>query len=181
MYIQLLTSSYFIHLLYKSVFLLNGLIFSLTPTIMNNLLYPFQKSLYFHSNLAVIIEHPGRYVQIEWQPVPMFSSGLREAYEQLLLLLKESQLSKVLSDHQMMPAIMPHDRDWLATDWAPRAVRESSYRYCAIINSHDVYNQLGTTELVHRIRGSSALRVSHFHDPESAAKWLLSDAPENDS
>lgn len=141
---------------------------------MDKLLYPFQKSLYFHSSLAVIIEYPGRYVQIEWQPVPMFSNDLREVYEQLLQLLKESQLSKVLSDHQMMPAIMPHDQDWLATDWAPRAVRESAYRYCAIINSHDVYNHLGTNELGQRIQRNSSLRISHFSDPELAAQWLLS-------
>ncbi|WBO85963.1 hypothetical protein [Hymenobacter yonginensis] len=141
---------------------------------MNKLVYPYQKSLYFHNSLANIIEHPGRYVQVEWQPTPMFSVSLREVHEQLLQLLKESQLSKVLSDNQMMPAIMPHDQDWLATDWAPRAVQESGYRYCAIINSHDVYNRLATTDLVHRVRGSVALRVSHFQDYDSAARWLLS-------
>ncbi|WBA42930.1 hypothetical protein [Hymenobacter canadensis] len=141
---------------------------------MDNQLYPRQQSLYFHNHLANIIEYPDCYVQVEWQPAPMYSSSLREVYEQLLQLLQESKLSKVLSDHQMMPAIMPPDRDWLVTDWAPRAVQHSSYRYCAIINSHDVYNRLGTTELVQRIRGSVALHVSHFQDHESAARWLLS-------
>ncbi|MBC6699307.1 hypothetical protein [Hymenobacter sp. BT190] len=145
---------------------------------MDKLLYPFQKSLYFHSNLAIITEYPGHYVQIEWQPVPMISSGLREAYEQLLQLLKESQLSKVLSDHQMMPAIMPLDQEWLAADWAPRAVRESSYRYCAIIDSHDVYNHLSTSEVARRVQRNSPLLVSHFPDPDSATRWLLSSASE---
>lgn len=145
---------------------------------MENRLSAYQKSLYFHNNLVSIIEHPGRYIQMEWQPAPMFSHGLREAYEHLLQLLKESKLSTVLSDHQMMPAIMPLDRDWLAVDWAPRAVQESNYRYCAIINSHDVYNRLGTTDLVHRLRGSVALRVCHFQDYDAATQWLRSSALE---
>ena len=30
------------------------------------------------------------------------------------------------------------------TDWAPRAVQESNYRYCAIINAHDAHSYLAT-------------------------------------
>jgi elongation factor P--beta-lysine ligase len=140
---------------------------------MNNLIYPRHESLYFHNSLAYIVESPGEYARVEWQAAPMFSSSLREVYEQLLQLLKEKQLRKVLSDHQLMPAIMPKDQQWLATDWVPRAVQESGYRYCAIINAHDAYNRLSTNQIEHKIRGSLPLQIAHFQDQQAASSWLL--------
>ncbi len=141
---------------------------------MNKLIYPIHESLYFQNSLAQIVEYSGHYVRVEWLAAPMLSQNLREVYEQILLLLKESQLSKVLSDHQLMPAIMPQDQLWLATDWAPRAVHESLYRHCAVVDAYDVYNRLSTTSVVQHIRRSLDLRVAHFPDHESAERWLLS-------
>lgn len=143
---------------------------------MNNLIYPRHESLYFHNSLAYVIELPGAYVRVDWQAAPMFSSSLREVHEQLLQLLKEKQLRKVLSDHQLMPAIMPKDQQWLITDWLPRAVLESGYRYCAIINAHDVYNRLSTSYIEHKIKDSIPLQVAHFQDLQAASNWLLSSA-----
>ena len=140
---------------------------------MNQLIYPTHESLYFQNSLAQIVEHSGHYVRVEWQNAPMRSPDLREVYEQILLLLKESPLSKVLSNHQLMPPIMPPDQLWLATDWAPRAVHESHFRYCAVVDAYDVYNRLSTTSVVQHIRRTLNLRVPHFPDQVSAERWLL--------
>ena len=140
---------------------------------MNKLIYPTHESLYFANSLAQVVEYSGHYVRVEWQSAPMLSQDLRKVYEQILLLLKESQLTKVLSDHQLMPAIMPQDQHWLATDWAPRAVREGHYSHCAVVDAYDVYNRLGTTSVVQHIRRTLDLRVAHFPDHESAERWLL--------
>ncbi|MBC8083948.1 MAG: hypothetical protein H7Z21_12115 [Hymenobacter sp.] len=139
---------------------------------MDKLIYPAHESLYFHNSLACVVEHPGLYVRVDWMPTPMFSGHLREVYEHILLLLKESGLTKVLSDHQLMPAIMPSDQEWLTSDWAPRAVREGGYRRCAIVDAHDIYTRLGNTRLVQQIRRRTLLTVAHFPDCRSAESWL---------
>lgn len=140
---------------------------------MNKLIYPANGSLYFHNSVAQIVEHHGQFARINWHPVPMFSASLREAYEHLLRLLKEARLDRVLCDHHCMPAIMPQDQDWLATDWFPRATREGCYRYCAIVESQDVYNRLGTNRVVQRLRGNVPLSVAYFSDTAAAEQWLL--------
>jgi hypothetical protein len=139
---------------------------------MNKLIYPTQASLYFHNSLANVVEHPGLYVRVDWLPNPMFSSQLREVYEHILLLLQESGLTKVLADHQLMPAIMPCDQDWLNDNWIPRALQESGYRYCAVVDAHDINTRHITTRLVQRFRSRNQVTIAHFSDSSAAENWL---------
>ncbi|SHM14286.1 hypothetical protein [Hymenobacter psychrotolerans] len=139
---------------------------------MNKLIYPAHESLYFHNRLAHVVELPGRYVRVEWLVAPMFSPDLRQVYEQTLLLLKEARLHKVLTDHQLLPAIMPRDREWLVHDWVPRAVREAQYRCCAIVGSQDMYARLAATHLGRQAHRHMGLQIAHFSDCAAAAHWL---------
>jgi hypothetical protein len=141
--------------------------------VMNKLIYPASGSLYFHNAVAQVVEHHGQYIRVNWHAVPMYSSSLREVYEHVLRLLIEARLDRVLCDHHCMPAIMPQDQEWLATDWVVRAVREGGYRHCAIVESTDVFNRLGTNHIVQRLRGTLPLTVSYFSDSTSAEQWLL--------
>lgn len=141
---------------------------------MNKLIYPAHESLYFHNSLAHVVELPGRYVRVEWLVAPMFSPDLRQVYEHILLLMKEARLHKVLTDHQLMPAIMPQDREWLVRDWIPRAVREADYRYCAVVDAHDTYARMATTHMVRQLHIHLGLQVAHFRDYFSATQWLES-------
>ena len=138
---------------------------------MPDLLYPTRESLYFHNSLASIIEHSLGYVRIEWHPTLVRTSELREVYEQVLLLLKESGITKVLSDHQLLAAIMPDDQCWLANDWAPRAVQEGGYSHCAIIQAYDIVSHLATLKITKAL--TAPLTVSYFDDEKAAEEWLL--------
>lgn len=140
---------------------------------MNKLIYPATGSLHFHNPVAQIVEHHGQFIRVNWQAVPMFSTSLREIYEQLLRLLREARLDRVLCDHRCMPAIMPQDQDWLVNDWFPRAAAEGHYRYCAIVESQDVYNRLGTNHVVQRLRGTVPISVAYFAEVGAAEHWLL--------
>ncbi len=143
---------------------------------MNRLIYPVHESLYFHNGVAHIVEHPRGYLRVDWLPTVMFSNALREVYEQLLLGLQNTHFGRVLFDQQFMPAIMPIDQDWLVQDWAPRALRDASYRRCAVIDAHDVYNRLGTSRVLEQLRSYTPLQVAHFPDSLSAESWLMQGA-----
>lgn len=143
---------------------------------MNKLIYPVHESLYFHNQVAHIVGHPRGYLRVDWLPTVMFSAALREVYECLLRALQDTRFGRVLSDHQHMPAIMPLDQDWLVQDWTPRAVQQASYRRCAVIDSHDVYNRLGMSRVLGQLRTLKPLQVAHFQDGPSAERWLLANA-----
>ncbi|TGE14380.1 hypothetical protein [Hymenobacter elongatus] len=138
---------------------------------MANLLYPSNASLYFHNELATVIEHADGYARIDWNPVPISSSSLRAVYEHVLRLLRSRGFSKVLSDHLLMPPIQPDDQQWLIQDWAPRAVREAGYRHCAIIQAYAAANRLATTRVVQQLE-PTMLTVRYFDDNRAAEQWL---------
>ncbi|OUJ74606.1 hypothetical protein [Hymenobacter crusticola] len=138
---------------------------------MPDLRYPIHESLFFHNSLASIIAHNLGYVRIEWHPTLVRTSDLREAYEHVLLLLKDSGITKVLSDHQLLAAIMPDDQYWLVNNWVPRAVREGGYSRCAIIQAYDVISHLATLKVTNSL--ATPLAVNYFDDQRQAEGWLL--------
>ena len=136
---------------------------------------PDAPSLYFHNALGRVLLHAGAgYVRIEWQAAPMASQELRAVYEHTLHLLRREGLTRVLTDHRHMLPYTAADRDWLTTQWVPRAVTEAGYRRCAIVQAHAVLNQLATKHMVQEL-SSAPLELQHFAEPEPAMAWLLAD------
>ena len=133
--------------------------------------YPTHESLYFHNSLASVIEHSFGYVRIDWHPVVIRSGELREVYEQTLLLMCESGLNKLLSDHQLRGALMPDDQRWITMNWARRAVQESGYARGALIQAHDVIGHLTTCRITGQLLTSPLVR--YFDDHSLAERWLL--------
>ncbi|TGE24459.1 hypothetical protein E5K00_04380 [Hymenobacter aquaticus] len=140
---------------------------------MAHLLYPNNASLYYHNELASVVEHADGYVRIDWNPVPIRSSSLRAVYEQVLTLLRQQGFAKVLSDHQLLPPIQPSDQEWLSQDWVPRAVAQAGYRCCALVQAHDVLSQISLTHIVRQL-GPVPLIVRYFEDSSAAERWIRS-------
>ena len=114
---------------------------------------------------------PDAYVRIAWQDAPMDSGALRAVYEHALHLLIRSGLTKILPDHGQMAPFQAADRDWMLRTWVPRAVAEAGYRHCAIVESKQVFNRLGTRHLVMEL-GTSTLAVAYFDEAAAADAWL---------
>ncbi|GGF09167.1 hypothetical protein [Hymenobacter cavernae] len=133
--------------------------------------YPTHESLYFHNSLASIIEHSFGYVRIDWHPVVIRSGELHEVYGQVLTLLRESGLNRILSDHQLRAPLMPDDQRWIVTDWVPRAVRECGYARGALMQAHDVISQLTNRRITDQLPDRPLIR--YFDDLHLAERWLL--------
>lgn len=137
--------------------------------------HPDAPSLYFHNALGRVLLHASAgYVRIEWQAAPMTSLELRAVYEHTLSLLRREGLTRVLTDHRDMPPYTAADRDWLTTQWVPRAVAEVGYRRCAIVQAHAVFNHLATKQMVQEL-SSGPLEIQYFAEAEPAMAWLLAD------
>ncbi|PJJ60340.1 hypothetical protein [Hymenobacter chitinivorans] len=140
---------------------------------MADLRYPADASLYYHNDLATIMEHAHGYARIDWHPVPITSAALRTVYEQVLTLLSSRGLCKILTDHQLMPPVLAAEREWLTQNWAPRAMREAGYRYCAIVQAYDVLSQQSTQHMVQQL-AETPLTIRYFEDAQAAEDWLRS-------
>jgi hypothetical protein len=138
---------------------------------MAHLLYPTNASLYFHNELASVLEHADGYARIDWNPVPIQSSVLRTIYEQVLQLLRVSGFTKILSDHQLMPPLQPADQAWLSENWVPRAIAEAGYRHGAVVEDHDLVSLTSIVQVVQQLDGLP-LTVRYFEDDRRAAEWL---------
>jgi hypothetical protein len=138
---------------------------------MAHLLYPTNASLFFHNEQASILEHTDGYVRIDWNPVPIQSGALRTIYEQVLRLLRHAGLTKILSDHQLMPPLLAADQHWLSDEWVPRAIAEAGYRHGAVVEAHDLLSRTSIVQVVNQL-GNLPLTVRYFEDDWRAAEWL---------
>lgn len=138
---------------------------------MADLRYPANASLHYHNELANVVEYASGYVRIDWNPIPITTAALRDVYEQALSLLCSKGICKILTDHQFMPPVPAAEQEWLVRNWAPRAIREAGYRYCAIVQAYDMLNQQSTQLIVQRL-GQETFTVRYFEDDQAAEEWL---------
>ncbi|WP_400193118.1 STAS/SEC14 domain-containing protein [Hymenobacter sp. B81] len=126
--------------------------------------------VYFRNAAGAVGAEPQAYVHLSWTGAPMSSGELRALYEQALSVLKQQRLNRILTDHRNMPPIAPIDQQWLSEEWVPRAVSESGYAHCAVVQSQNVFNRLGTAQVVMQLQ--TPLEVKYFDTAEEAAAWL---------
>lgn len=138
---------------------------------MPDLLYPAQGSLYFANNIASVIEHPHGYVRLDWCPVPVTTDELLEVYEHTLQLLRESGITRILSDNQSRPPLMPHHQHWLLHVLTPRLVREAGYDRGAIIEAYGAQEKGPLNSALDHL-APLPLVVRYFSDVSAAECWL---------
>lgn len=138
---------------------------------------PAAASLYFHNALGRVELVPEAYVRVTWLAAPMDSVALRAVYEHALHLLRRTGLTQLLSDHARMAPFLTADREWMTGNWVPRAVAEAGYARCAIVESEQAFNRLGTRHIAQEV-GAGLLQVAYLPDLAAADAWLR--APRSD-
>ncbi|GAA4392311.1 STAS/SEC14 domain-containing protein [Hymenobacter koreensis] len=131
---------------------------------------PSTTSVHFRNAAGFVGAEPGAYVYLAWTGEAMSSADMRALYNEALQALKQLRLTKILSDHRQMPPILPIDQQWLAQDWVPRAIGEASYECCAVVQSQNVFNRLGTAQVIMQL--TAPLVIKYFDDLAAAAAWL---------
>lgn len=141
---------------------------------MAELVYPTNEFLHFHNELASVVEHAAGYISIDWKPAPMRTIHLREVYSQALELLAYTRCGRILTDHQFMAPILPHDAEWLIQEWIPLAIKVGGYRRCAVIQSHELLSRQTTHRIVTQL-ADLPLTINHFPDRPDAITWILAE------
>jgi hypothetical protein len=118
-------------------------------------------SLFFDSDVPCVVMEAHGYAT---------SQQFRDITENMLFLLKEKRVSKMLVDTTHLQIIGAEDQKWLNEDWLPRAIA-AGYRACAMIKSKYFFNRVAVDNVVNQI-DQSQLTVQYFDDRELARTWL---------
>ena len=110
-----------------------------------------------------------KYTAASWQHFPL-SDEFRAGMDQLIRLMEEKKIGKVLTDTRKMGAISPDDHDWSINDWLTRAFA-AGYRRIAIVISEDIFNQMSVEDIMSRVEGVDFV-TKYFPSPEEGRKWL---------
>ena len=138
----------------------------------NSLMRNPTRSLYFENSIGRIWEEPEGYLRLEYFPEPREAVQFRALLTHAAQALSRRQWSKMLVDQREMTPYTTSEQEWMTTEWLPRAVQESGYRYGAILVAHNVFTRLVTNQYVMASRGlPHSYRT--FETDEAAVAWLL--------
>ena len=135
------------------------------------------RSLYFENSSGRIWEEPDCYLRLEYRPGPRELVQFRALLTHMGQALARRRWDKALIDQRAMAPLSPGEQAWMATEWLPRVVNESGYRYGAVLVAHDVFARLAMNELVFSTRGLPHTYRT-FEAEETALGWLLK-TPDN--
>ncbi len=110
-----------------------------------------------------------KYTAASWQHFPL-SDEFRTGMDQIIRVMEEKKIGKVLTDTRKMGAISPDDQDWSINDWLPRAFA-AGYRRIAIVISEDIFNQMSVEDIMSRVEGVDFV-TKYFPSLEAGRQWL---------
>lgn len=126
-----------------------------------------RESLYLSESLDIFHETVDGWLYADWkgyQSVDMVMAGC----EQMLRLLRERRLARVLNDHTHVAGIWVGAAEWVAQDWFPR-MREAGLRCFAWVHSPYQLSRISTNTVVQQAEPGTAVL---FEDIEAARAWL---------
>ncbi|WP_035560762.1 hypothetical protein [Hymenobacter sp. IS2118] len=130
------------------------------------------RSLYFENATGRIWEEPAQYLRIEYYPGARENAPFRALLTHLAQALVRRQWDKILVDQREMAPYSPTEQDWMTNEWLPRAVRESGYRYGAVLVANDVFARLAMNQLMMATR-TLAHTYRAFEAEDAAVVWLV--------
>ena len=129
------------------------------------------RTLYFENSIGRIWEEPDGYLRLEYRPGPRDLAQFRALLTHTAHALSRNHWDKILVDQREMAPFNPSEQDWMATEWLPRAVLESGYRFGAVLVAHNVFARLAMNQLVMASRGLPHV-YRLFDSEEEATAWL---------
>ena len=129
------------------------------------------RTIYFENGVGRIWEEPANYLRLEYRPGPREEGQFRALLNHLAQALVRRGWNSILVDQRHMTPFQASEQAWMLSEWLPRAVRESGYRYGAVVVAHNVFARLAMTPLV---LGASELGHTYrtFETETEAEAWL---------
>ena len=130
------------------------------------------RSLYFENGVGRVWEEPEGFLRLEYRAGPRETVQFRALLTHAAQALSRRHWQRMLVDQREMVPLSPSEQEWMATEWLPRAVRESGYRLGAVLVANNVFARLAMNQFVMASRGLSHTYRT-FETEEAAVAWLL--------
>ncbi|MBC6611524.1 hypothetical protein H8B15_11345 [Hymenobacter sp. BT507] len=101
---------------------------------------------------------------------------LRRSASQLLLLLQQLAVRRLLLDMDSVPDLSVEDELWLGTHWMPGLVALPLERLVLVLDSGQMHNQLAIDALHDLVQPAIRFDAQYFSDIQSAMGWLTDDS-----
>ena len=161
--------------------MLGGSLFSRSPGNGNHLLELCEKlrqdsrdSLQLLNNFcenpicSIILDEGSRCVTVVWKQYAT-KTQLRYIHENLLTLICEHGVCKILGDDTALPTVPSEDRFWVTDDWLPRAV-QCGLRFVASKRPHSYFGKLSVCQI--QSAAPADLEWRSFERLDEAREWL---------
>ena len=132
------------------------------------------KTLFTSSYLLIHHDGFGHALELEWLDFAN-SAQLREGMWEGLRLASLYNVRAWIGNLRGMHVIRPIDQVWLNEEWFPRFA-ELNITHMAIVESEDVLNRQGVTQIMHRAGPMAPLSTAWFQTVEEARNWVRNTA-----
>jgi len=114
-------------------------------------------------------------LRVEWRSGRNIRQ-LRRSAGQLLLLLQQLAVRRLLIDMDSVPDLSVDDEVWLGTHWMPGLVVLPLERLVLVLDSGQTHNQLAINALHSLVQPAIRFDAQYFSDTKSAMGWLTDDS-----
>lgn len=117
---------------------------------------------------SVIHDEGNRCISVVWKQYAS-QVQLRYIHENLLRLICEHRVYKILGDDTALPAIPSEDRFWIIDEWFPRAV-ECGLRFAASKRPDSYFGKLSVSHI--QSAAPAGIECRSFEQLQEAREWL---------
>lgn len=127
--------------------------------------------IYFKGEYAKIIYHKlDKMVEIIWTATHTDSSKYRLTLTKALIVVKQYEVNKWLSDMSIMEKVTREDREWVE-DYLIANAAENGVQKAAFVLSTEMYDKIHTSEF-HKTVEEHKIKAQSFRNRSDAIKWL---------
>ncbi|TPG65543.1 hypothetical protein [Hymenobacter nivis] len=129
------------------------------------------RSVYFENAVGRIWEEPMNYLRLDYYATPRDEMAFRALLTHALQAMVRRGWGKMLIDQRKMVPYSDAERAWLVGEWLPRAIREGSYRYGAVLLAENPFARVSMTRLTMAAR-ELGNTYKTFDTEAEAVSWL---------
>ena len=118
--------------------------------------------------LTIELDNQGRWIHANWFGYQTRVS-IRQGADTYLEILAASKCPYLLNDNRLVAGPWSQMTDWIAQDWAPRAIAQGLTHFAHVISPESLA-RLSAQNLQYRIGSSFQMEI--FEQAEKAQAWL---------
>ena len=128
-------------------------------------------AILLQNSAGQVIAEPDSYLRLDWSNQPRAFADTCAMFAAAAQALRQHGWGRILVDQLQMQPFSPREQLWISQEWLPAAVRESGYRFGAVVVAANVLTRLATAFVTSM--PELPLRYRSFSTEAEALEWLI--------